>query len=126
MHVSTGVVETHPKGGSMRVKKTIEFTQGQRIWVTNYGFKGKGKAHRPATVLGTEGDGTPFWRLVYKYDDGRRASVPMSQALGAKVSLTDPAARATATVEPLAKPTETARLEALISRLESICERLGC
>lgn len=111
----------------MRVKKTIEFTQGQRIWVTNYGFKGKGKAHRPATVLGTEGDGTPFWRLVYKYDDGRRASVPMSQALGAKVSLTDPpAARATATVEPLAKPTETARLEALISRLESICERLGC
>lgn len=111
----------------MRVKKTITFTRGQRIWVTNYSYKGVlGKVHRPATVLGTEHDGTPFWRLVYKYDDGRKASVPMSQALGAKVSLTDPSLRAAAPAVELAKPTEAARLEALVSRLESICERLGC
>lgn len=112
----------------MRVKKTITFTRGQRIWVTNYSHKGK--VHRPATVLGTEGDGTPFWRLVYKYDDSRKASIPMSQALGAKVSLTDPSLdpslRAAAPVAELGKPTEAARLEALVSRLESICERLGC
>ena len=108
----------------MRVKKTITFTRGQRIWVTNYSHKGK--VHRPATVLGTEGDGTPFCRLVYKYDDSRKASIPMSQALGAKVSLTDPSLRAAAPVAELGKPTEAARLEALVSRLESICERLGC